>query len=66
MTATVWSRRLVITLAFVALWELLFRAGLLNPLIFGSPSLVVRAALTDGGTFLGGVPGDTAAKFWRR
>jgi NitT/TauT family transport system permease protein len=53
MTATVWSRRLVTTLAVAALWELLFRAGLLNPLIFGSPSLVVRAALTDGDTFLG-------------
>jgi NitT/TauT family transport system permease protein len=46
------GRRLVIGLALVALWELLYRVGALNPLIFGSPSLVLAAALKDGGTFL--------------
>lgn len=52
MTVTHWVRRIAITVALLALWEGLFRAGLLNPLIFGSPSLVVRAAFVDGGTFL--------------
>jgi NitT/TauT family transport system permease protein len=47
------ARRIALALALVALWELLFRAGLLSPLIFGSPSLVYLAALKDGGTFLG-------------
>jgi len=52
MTAAVWGRRIAITVAIVALWEAMFRLGLLNPLIFGSPSLVFRAAMTDGATFL--------------
>jgi NitT/TauT family transport system permease protein/taurine transport system permease protein len=45
-------RRIAIALVLVALWETLYRAGLLSPLIFGSPSLVYAAALKDGGTFL--------------
>lgn len=47
-----WRRRLLIAAACVAVWEALYRLGLLNPLIFGSPSLVVAATLKDGGTFL--------------
>ena len=41
MTGAVWGRRIAITLVIVALWEAMFRSGLLNPLIFGSPSLVL-------------------------
>jgi NitT/TauT family transport system permease protein len=52
MTGAVWGRRIAITLVIIALWEALFRFGLLNPLIFGSPSLVLQAAMTDGATFL--------------
>jgi NitT/TauT family transport system permease protein len=52
MTVAVWGRRIAITLAVIGLWETMFRFGLLNPLIFGSPSLVLRAAMTDGATFL--------------
>lgn len=52
MTGAAWGRRIAIALALVALWEALFRAGLLNPLIFGSPSLVVGAVVQDGATFL--------------
>jgi NitT/TauT family transport system permease protein len=47
-----WGRRLAITLALIGLWELLYRVGALNPLLFGSPSLVFAAALKDGGTFI--------------
>ena len=47
-----WLRRFAVTLALIALWELLYRVGALNPLLFGSPSLVYAAALKDGGTFL--------------
>lgn len=46
-------RRILLALALIVLWELLFRAGLLSPLIFGAPSLVLAAALKDGATFLG-------------
>src|SRR4051794_10328906 len=52
MTGAPWARRVVVTLAIAALWEAMFRVDLLNPLIFGSPSLVLRAAVTDGATFL--------------
>ena len=47
-----WIRRIVIATVCVALWELAFRAGLLNPVIFGSPSLVLQAAISDGALFL--------------
>lgn len=49
---TRWPRRIVVTLVVVALWELLFRVGVLSPVIFGAPSLIWSAALKDGGTFL--------------
>ena len=49
-------RRQLIRLAGLALvlaaWEAAFRLGLLSPIIFGSPSLIVRAAASDGWTFL--------------
>jgi NitT/TauT family transport system permease protein len=44
--------RLVLLGAFLALWEAAFRFGLLNPIIFGAPSLLVTAAIADGGTFM--------------
>ncbi len=47
-----WLRRVGLALAVVVLWELLYRVGLLNPLIFGSPSLIVAAAGSDGLTFI--------------
>lgn len=49
-----WTKRLAVAAACIALWEILFRLGALNPLIFGSPTLVVAAAIKDGATFLGG------------
>jgi NitT/TauT family transport system permease protein len=49
---SVWIRRLAITFALIGLWELLYRAGALSPLIFGAPSLVYAAAVKDGATFL--------------
>jgi NitT/TauT family transport system permease protein len=53
MTATSaqWAKRIGITLAVLLAWELLYRAGLLNPLIFGSPSLMLAAAAKDGPLF---------------
>jgi NitT/TauT family transport system permease protein len=50
--AMVWSRRLAIALAVIALWEAAYRLGVLNPLIFGAPSLVAEAAIKDGSVFL--------------
>jgi NitT/TauT family transport system permease protein len=47
-----WPRRIGITLAVLVIWELLYRAGLLNPLIFGSPSLMLAAAVKDGPLFV--------------
>jgi NitT/TauT family transport system permease protein/taurine transport system permease protein len=49
---TRWVRRTVITVLCIALWELTFRIGLLNPIIFGAPSLVAKAAMSDGLLFL--------------
>ena len=37
--------------ALLSLWEAAFRLGLLSPIIFGSPSLIVRAVTQDGWTF---------------
>jgi ABC-type nitrate/sulfonate/bicarbonate transport system permease component len=48
----IWSKRLAITLLVIALWEFAYRTGILNPLIFGAPSLVVAAAAKDGALFL--------------
>jgi len=45
-------RTLVMTLLLTLLWEAAYRAGLLNPIIFGSPILVVQAAMKDGDNFL--------------
>jgi NitT/TauT family transport system permease protein len=49
---TRWVRRTIIALLCIALWELAFRVGLLNPIIFGAPSLVAQAAMLDGFQFL--------------
>lgn len=45
-------RRAFVFVAIIALWELAYRVHLLNPLIFGSPSLIASAIVTDGWTFL--------------
>jgi len=44
-------RGLALAIALTA-WEGLYRAGILNPIIFGAPSLVVQAVADDGWTFL--------------
>jgi NitT/TauT family transport system permease protein len=50
------ARRQLLRLAglvlFLAVWEAAFRFGLLSPIIFGSPSLIVGAAAKDGWDFL--------------
>jgi NitT/TauT family transport system permease protein len=51
-TSTQWAKRIGITLAVLLAWELLYRAGVLNPLIFGSPSLMLAAAMKDGQLFV--------------
>ena len=51
-TARRLTRQAGIATICIGLWEALFRTGALNPLIFGSPSLVVAAMLKDGGVFL--------------
>jgi len=51
-TSTQWAKRIGITLAVLLAWELLYRAGVLNPLIFGSPSLMLAAAAKDGPLFV--------------
>jgi NitT/TauT family transport system permease protein len=52
MTARRWLLRLGVLALFLAIWEAAFRLGLLSPIIFGSPSLIVKAAAQDGATFL--------------
>ena len=50
-----WRRqliRLAVIALVLALWEGAFRSGLLSPIIFGSPGLIVNAAAQDGWTFL--------------
>jgi NitT/TauT family transport system permease protein len=44
--------RLAGLMLFLALWEAAFRLGLLSPIVFGSPSLIVSAAAKDGWDFL--------------
>jgi NitT/TauT family transport system permease protein/taurine transport system permease protein len=44
--------KLLVLAVVLAVWEGAFRLGLLNPIIFGSPSLLVGAAISDGKTFL--------------
>ena len=45
-------RRLALIAGVLAFWELAYRLGLLNPIIFGSPGVIVKAAMEDGVTFL--------------
>ncbi len=45
-------RRLLILTLVLAIWEGLYRLRVINPVILGSPSLVVAAAVKDGATFL--------------
>lgn len=45
-------RSVAIVIALIAVWEAAYRFGLLNPVIFGSPSLVMLAAAKDGGSFV--------------
>ena len=45
-------RRAIIALALIALWEAAYQFGALNPIIFGAPSLIIKAAITDGTSFL--------------
>jgi NitT/TauT family transport system permease protein/taurine transport system permease protein len=52
VTARRWLLRLGVLALFLAIWEAAFRLGLLSPIIFGSPSLIVKAAAQDGLTFL--------------
>lgn len=40
------------SIAFVAIWEAAYRAGLLDPIIFAAPSLMWKAILDDGWAFL--------------
>jgi NitT/TauT family transport system permease protein len=44
--------RILIVAVVLAVWEGAFRLGLLSPIIFGSPSLLVGAVFSDGATFL--------------
>jgi NitT/TauT family transport system permease protein/taurine transport system permease protein len=44
--------RLAILLLVLAVWESAYRAGLLSPIIFAAPSLILSAAVKDGWTFL--------------
>ena len=45
-------RRLGVLLIVVAVWETIYRLGLMNPIIFAAPSLILSAAVKDGWTFL--------------
>lgn len=45
-------RQLFIVVLTVVIWEAAYRVGLLNPIIFAAPSLIVAAAMKDGVTFL--------------
>lgn len=45
-------RRVLIIAAVIAVWELVTRTHLINPLIVAPPSLIVQAAWTDGASFM--------------
>jgi NitT/TauT family transport system permease protein len=45
-------RRIGVLMLFIGLWELAYRLHLINPLIIGSPSLIVLAAIKDWRSFL--------------
>jgi NitT/TauT family transport system permease protein/taurine transport system permease protein len=47
-----WSKQLAVALAIIAAWELAYRLRVLDPLIFGSPSLVAAAAGKDAAAFM--------------
>jgi NitT/TauT family transport system permease protein/taurine transport system permease protein len=51
LTHLKWKTVLYSAIVLVA-WEGAYQLGFVNPLIFGSPSLIVRAAWTDGFKFL--------------
>lgn len=44
-------RGLLIVIVVLSGWEAVYRASMLNPIIFGAPSLIARAIVDDGGTF---------------
>jgi NitT/TauT family transport system permease protein len=44
--------KLLVVAVVLAGWEGAFRLGLLSPIIFGSPSLLIGAVISDGKTFL--------------
>jgi NitT/TauT family transport system permease protein len=46
------AARLGILLSVLAVWEIAYRAGVLSPIIFAAPSLILSAAAKDGWTFL--------------
>ena len=47
-----WLLQLAAVAVLAAVWEAVYRLGVISPIIFGSPSLIWQAALTDGWTFL--------------
>lgn len=44
-------RGTVFVAVILSLWEALYRAGMLNPIIFAAPSLIWQAVVEDGWTF---------------
>ncbi len=46
------GKKLLVWAVVLIAWEAAYRAGLLNPMVFGSPMLVVKAALSDGQEFI--------------
>ena len=46
------ATRLLVAALLLAAWEMAFRLGLISPIIFAAPSLIVDAARKDGWTFL--------------
>jgi NitT/TauT family transport system permease protein/taurine transport system permease protein len=45
-------RWILLLVVVLAAWEASYRAGLLNPIIFGSPGMIAKAVVEDGWTFL--------------
>jgi NitT/TauT family transport system permease protein len=48
------AKRLIAFVAFLAVWELVGRSGLVSPIILAAPSDIYRALLESGGEFLDG------------
>jgi NitT/TauT family transport system permease protein len=44
--------RFAILLSVLAVWEIAYRSGVLSPIIFAAPSLILSAAVKDGWTFV--------------